>query len=564
MNQLTAIWNSMSMAQRISLVVVPLLLLAAGFGLVRWRHESDFRTLYTSLAPEDAASVTQKVREAGIEYRLDETGTTVMVPSASVAEARLALAGAGLPHTGRIGFELFDKANLGASDFTEQVNYRRALEGELERTVATLTEIDQARIHITFAKESVFLDSRLPAKATVVLKLKRAGILQQPSVMAIANLVASSVDGLAPEAVAVIDSSGRLLNRPRPGDGGGDGSAAWATDANLDYRRQIEAELNAKINTALEPLVGAGHFHAGVNVDCDFTSSEQSDEIYDSSKSAMLQSQTTEESNSLASSGGTPGTAANLPHPPARDAGGAQGLVRRTENLSFQPGRTVRKTLSPKGTIRRVSTAVLIDQTVRWEGSGTKARRVLVPASAELLKGIHDVVAGITGFSDQRGDQITIESLPFETTLTSEPPGAVQPATRATPFDTKQPLVIYGSAVILLLVLAVAFLAIRRPQKVRVTVEDDGAIALPGSDPGDPALPATRESVEKGLEQQIADNQAEQAQLEAEALSHIKMPANTRKTEVLVRHIRDAVQKDPVTAANVLRTWVTDKDTRRK
>ncbi len=562
MNQLAKIWNSLSLMQRISLVVVPLLLAAGGFWLVRWKHESDFRTLYTALAPEDAAAVTQKVREAGIEYRLDETGSTVSVPSTAIAEARLALAGAGLPHTGRIGFELFDRSNLGASDFTEQVNYRRALEGELERTVATLAQIDQARIHITFAKESVFLDSRQPAKATVVLKLKRSGSLSQPSVMAIANLVAGSVDGLTPEAVAVIDSSGRLLNRPRPADNAADPNSAWGADANLEYRRQVESELMTKINTALEPLVGAGHFHAGVNVDCDFTSSEQSDELYDSSKSAILTSQMTEETNSTAAAGGTPGTASNLPRPPAQEAGSSRGLTRKTENVSYQPGRTMRKTLSPKGGIRRVSTAVLLDQTVRWEGTGAKARRVLVPPSAEVLKGIHDVVAGITGFSDQRGDQITIESLPFESTLTSEPPAGPTPATKPTAFDFKQPTVIGGGVVILLLVLAVAFLVVRRPKKSAVSAEDEAAMPLPGA--GEHPALATKESVENRLEQQIAENKAEQDQLEAEALSHIKMPANTRKTEVLVRHIRDAVTKDPITAANVLRTWVTDTESKRK
>ena len=183
--------------------------------------------------------MTQKIREAGIEYRLDETGATVLVPSDRLADARLALAGAGLPRTGRIGFELFDRTNLGASDFAEQVNYRRALEGELERTVATLSEVDQARIHITFAKESVFLDARQPSKATVVLRLKRSAQLPQPSVVAIANLVASAVDGLAPESVAIIDASGRLLNRPRvPGDG-----EAQLAEANLEYRRQVESEL---------------------------------------------------------------------------------------------------------------------------------------------------------------------------------------------------------------------------------------------------------------------------------------------------------------------------------
>src|SRR3984957_5568927 len=177
MNQLAKIWASLSRSQQISLILVPVIACSIVFGLLRWKHDSDFRVLYSALAPEDAAAVTQKIREAGIEFRLDETGAAVLVPSERLADARLALAGAGLPRTGRIGFELFDRGNLGASDFTEQVNYRRALEGELERTVATLTEVEQARIHITFAKESVFLDSREEAKATVVLKLRHSGAL---------------------------------------------------------------------------------------------------------------------------------------------------------------------------------------------------------------------------------------------------------------------------------------------------------------------------------------------------------------------------------------------------
>src|SRR5947209_2405895 len=239
MNQITRIWESLTLSQRISLLAVPVVVCALAFGLLHWRHESDFKTLYSSLAPEDAAAVTQKVREAGIEFRLDESGSAVQVPSAKLAEARLALAGAGLPRTGRIGFELFDRTNLGASDFAEQVNYRRALEGELERTVATIAEVEQARIHITFAKESVFLDARQPSKATVVLRLRRTAQLPQASVIAVANLVASAVEGLAPESVAIVDSSGRLLNRPRTASAG----EAQLAESNLEYRRQIETEL---------------------------------------------------------------------------------------------------------------------------------------------------------------------------------------------------------------------------------------------------------------------------------------------------------------------------------
>jgi len=559
MNQVTGIWNSLSMAQRLSLVIVPLLLCAAALGIVRWKHENDFRPLYTSLSPEDASALVQKMREAGIEYRLDETGSSISVSSGRVAEARLALAGAGLPRTGRIGFELFDKGNLGASDFTEQVNYRRALEGELERTVATLAEVEQARIHITFAKESMFLDSREEAKATVVLKLRHSGALPTSNVTAIANLVASAVDNLAPHGVAIIDANGRLLNRPR--DNQSDDTSM--ADANLDYRHQVESDMTARINNALEPILGAGRFRAGVNVECDFTSSEESDETFDGSKSAILQSQATEESASAGSGGGQPGTASNLPHPPVKEAAGSGGLIRRTENVSYQPSRTVRKTISPKGSVRRVSTAVLVDQSVKWEGTGAKAKKIMVPPSPETLKGIRDVIAGITGYNELRGDLITVETLPFENTLTAEQPVPAPLAVKPVSFDFKQPIVLYGGAIVTLLALAVVVLLFRQPAKRgRVAAEDTAAPALAAETPAVDSV-SVKEPHASRLQQQIADNEAEQAALEEQALSHIKMPANTKTTEVLVRHIRDAVQKDPVGAANILRTWVTDQDPKR-
>lgn len=553
MNQLARLWSSLSRAQQISLVIAPLLVLAAVSGILKWKHDSDFRVLYSSLAPEDASAVTQKIREAGIEYRLDETGATVMVPSEHLAEARLALAGAGLPRSGRIGFELFDRNNLGASDFTEQVNYRRALEGELERTVATLSAVDQARIHITFAKESVFLDAQQPSKATVVLRLKRSAQLPQGTVTAVANLVASAVEGLAPDAVAIIDSNGHLLNRPHATGDAGEQLAV----ANLDYRQQVETELLTRINSALNALLGPDRFRASVNVDCDFTSSEQNDEIVDSDHSAVLTSLVTEESTGAALAGGTPGTASNLPKPPERASAGGTGMLRRTENKSFQPSRTVKHTISPRGNVRRISTAVLVDQTVRWEGAGAKARRVVVPPSAEVMKGVHDLIAGITGFTEQRGDQITVETLPFENTLETEPPAAPVPAPKTTPgkFSLKQPLVLSVIGGLgLLIVLGGAFLFLKRS---RVSVQ-----------PGAPEIAAgakaeALQSPEIRLDKQIQENQERQAQLESEALSRIKMPVSTRKTEVLVKHIRESVTKDATNATNVLRTWISDVEGKR-
>jgi flagellar M-ring protein FliF len=557
MNQLARIWASLSRSQQISLVLVPIVVCAAAYGLLKWKHDSDFRVLYSALAPEDASAVTQKIREAGIEFRLDETGAAVLVPSSRLADARLALAGAGLPRTGRIGFELFDRTNLGASDFAEQVNYRRALEGELERTVATLSEVDQARIHITFAKESVFLDARQPSKATIVLRLKHKAQLSQPSVIAVANLIASAVDGLSPEAVAIIDSNGRLLSRPHLQ---GDGDEQLA-EANLEYRRQVESELLAKINVALGALLGPDRFRASVNADCDFSSSEENEESVDSARSAVLTSQTTEESSGAGLAGGTPGTASNLPRPTARATSTGSGLMRRSENSTYQPSRTVKHTTSPKGTIRRVSTAVLVDQTVRWDGIGVKARRTLVPPSADVLKGVHDIIAGITGFTEQRGDQITVETLPFETTLESEPPMGPAIPVKQVPVGLifKKPTVIGGAVLFVLLAGGLVFILLRKRPAGRVTDTAPVAIAT-GAGPG---LVDGKTAADRQMEQQIADNEAQQSLLESEALNRIKLPASTRKTEVLVKNIRESVTKDSVNVTNVLRSWLSETESKR-
>src|SRR6266849_3568088 len=214
MEQFKKLVADLSLMQRITVLTAALAVGAGLFGFVQWKRESDFRPLYTTLASEDAGAVVQKLKEGGVEYRLSENGSTVLVPSAKVAEMRLDMAAAGLPKSGRIGFELFDKANFGATEFVEHINYRRALEGELERTVMSLAEVEQARVHVTFPKESVYLEARQPAKASVVVRLRPGAQLVPQNVIAIEHLVASAVEGLTPEAVSVLDVRGTLLNRP--------------------------------------------------------------------------------------------------------------------------------------------------------------------------------------------------------------------------------------------------------------------------------------------------------------------------------------------------------------
>lgn len=552
MNQLTNLVNSLSVRQRVTILLVAAAVVAGMVSFSRWRRESDFRPLYESLAAEGAGAVVQKLKETGVEYRLAANGATVLVPSARVAEARLGLAAAGLPKSGRIGFELFDKTNLGATEFAEHINYHRALEGELERSVMCLGEVEQARVHVTFPKESLYTEERQPAKASVLVRLRPGARISPANVTAISYLVSSAVEGLAPEAISVLDMQGNLLSRPRRSGNPGE----EPSEALLDFRHGIERDLLNKINATLEPLVGADKFHAGVSVDCDFSSVEQSEEILDPSRSVMVSSQKSEDITSGAGASGVPGTASNLPRPTSRPGTMLAGVSRRTENIAYQSTRTVRHTRLPQGAIRKLSLAVLVDQAVRWEGEGAKRKRVLVPPSPETLKAIHDLVAGVAGFTPDRGDQLIVETLPFETTLHPEteiglpaPPAPPSSANRPLPrwLDALRDPRIGGAAaggVVLLIV--VVFLVLRGRKR-----------------PGSASTPAVLTGAEAGpsLEERIQAQLAEQArleqQLEQEALSSIKLPKVTsKKADVLTKQIKESSKKDAGAGAHVLREWI--------
>src|SRR5271163_26266 len=286
MNQFKQIFDRLSWSQRVWIAVAVVAVVGGLIGISRWNDERDFKPLFSGLADEDAGALVAKLREGGVEYRLASGGSTILVPSDKVAEARLQMASAGLPKSGRIGFELFDKANFGASEFAEQVNYHRAIEGELERSVMSIREVEQARVHITLAKDSLYTETREAAKASVLVKLRHQAALSPQNVAAICQLTASAVPGLSADQVSLVDTNGNLLNRPRPNADG-----AETSEASLDYRKSIEQNLQSKIASTLEPLLGLDHFRIGVSADVDITSGEQSEEVFDPTKSVMLTSQ---------------------------------------------------------------------------------------------------------------------------------------------------------------------------------------------------------------------------------------------------------------------------------
>jgi flagellar M-ring protein FliF len=559
MDQFRKLFANLSVMQRVTIFATVLAVGGGLYALVQWKKESDFRPLYTTLASEDAGAVVQKLKEGGIEYRISDSGSTVLVPSAKLAEMRLEMASAGLPKSGRIGFELFDKTNFGATEFVEHINYRRALEGELERTVMSLAEVEQARVHVTFPKESVYLESRQAAKASVVVRLRPGARLVPQNVVAIEHLLASAVEGLSPESVSVLDVSGHLLSRAHSAAAADGGESS---DRLLETRQNIEKDLISKINSTLEPLLGPEKFRAGASVECDFSSAEQSEEIFDPSRSVMVSSQKSEDSSSTGGAAGIPGTASNLPRPPAKPATALAGTSRRTESIAYQSSRTVRRTKLPEGTVKKMSLAVLVDQAAHWEGQGKEMHRVIEQVPPEKLKSIRDLVAAATGFSAERGDQLIVESLPFESTLNLEPPLPVAPAPKSTGTNNlpawmppwlvralDNRYISMGAPFVLGLLLMIMRRVFAGMFGRKGKAAPTAATALPaGSD-------AQRAEL---LRAQLQEQAELQAQLDSDALR--LAGTQTKKADVLAKRLRDSVTKDATLSAHIVRGWLNENN----
>jgi flagellar M-ring protein FliF len=311
-------------------------------------------------------------------------------------------------------------------------------------------------------------------------------------------------------------------------------------------------------------LLGADRFRASVSAECDFSSGEQSEESFDPARSVMVSSQKSEDIAPTALSGGVPGTASNLPRPPAKLPGGSSGASRRTEEINYQSSRMVRRVKLPQGELKRVSVSLLLDQEVRWEGKAPHLQQILIPPSAEKLKAIHDLVAGVISFKAERGDQLIVETLPFEATLHTDPPVTGLPA--ASPQAPVNPLPAWlrspkgmasaAGAVILLLVLAAA--GFRLLHKRSGTAAALRAALPPGAGEA-PAL-AEGDSVEKKIQAHMGGQADLQARLEAEALEAIKAPTpSTNKKDVLTKYLRESLKKDAIMQVQTLRTWLHEK-----
>lgn len=358
--------------------------------LARIAAAPTYAPLLPGLPLEEVAAVTAKLEEEGISYRLEKGGTEVQVAESELAKARVALARDGLPSRGSPGFELFDRPAWGMTDFTQRINYRRALEGELERTISEMRGVEAARVHIALNESSGFRRASRPEAASIVLTTRNGVRPPGELVEAVASLVASSVDGLDSDRITVLDAGGHLLTAAVEA-----GSPAGLTKRQLQYRREVEQYLEAKAEALVAQAVGAGNARVSVAADLNFDRIDRTTQTVDPDQQVTVQ----EERSQIVPSEGQTGAASSA------------------EASVFEASRSVETFSGAAGTVRRLSVAILVND-------ASDANGAIVPRSTEELNRIEALVANAIGLDRERGDQITTQSAPFS--VVEAPPAPVE------------------------------------------------------------------------------------------------------------------------------------------
>lgn len=405
--------------QRIIVLVALAGSVAGLIALTLWTQQPDMQVLFTNLGSEDAAAIIDKLKETKVPYETTGGGSTVLVPSEQVHDLRLQLATQGLPHGGGVGFEIFDRTSIGMSEFVQKLNYRRALQGELARTIAQMPEVERARVHLAIPERRLFASEQEKARGSVILTLRNGQQLSQAQVQGVIHLVSSSVEGLQARDVTVVDGHGRMLSSTATDETSG------LTNAQLDYQRSIEKDVETRIQTMLERIVGPNKAVVRVSSLVDFRKVETTEERYDPNSQVVRSEQRGQEkavgSNGVI--GGVPGVQSNVP--PGTDQEPAQtsstNSQTKNETVNYEISRTVSKIVEPVGVIKQLSVAVLVDgmyepvKAGEGETAGAPAARKYIPRSEEDLKRIEDIVKKAMGFSAERQDQVQVVNVQFGT-----------------------------------------------------------------------------------------------------------------------------------------------------
>jgi len=515
--QARARWAAMLPAQRNWALLAASLLVALLAGMLWYALRTDWRLLYGGLDAEDERQIVQILTQAQIPYQETENGAGVRVPADLLDKARLATAARGGLKSGRLGFEIFDKPNWVGSEFDEQVNYQRALEGELEHTVGSLADVESARVHLVLLHDSLFREQERPAKASVVLKLRRRTLADgEPE--AIRNLVASAVDGLSPDQVVLVDAAGHLPLGPKTAEA---------------MRLTEEQALEEKLVATLEPVTGAGNVRASVTLTYDGQAIDETQETYDPDQTVTLSMQRTDQTTGAQPiPAGVPGTATNAPNSqtlPVYPQQSTPPQTAKTESGTYGVSKTTRHILENPGRVRRLTAAIVVNDRLTQLASRTKAA-VWQPRSADELRNLTALAQAAVGFEAARGDMLTVQDLAFEENRSKLPASL---ANQMLETAENSPLLIKYAALIAGLILVLTFgvrPAVRRARPPAAKALPAGAAKeLP---PGTAAAPALKPPEAPELD-----------------------PERLRAQEIL-EQVSGHLRREPTQSSRLLQSWI--------
>ncbi len=484
-----------------------------------------YAVLYKGLSPSDQQTLMQRLAAANVSFQISPDGTTLSVPASQVDRVRMQMAAQGLPRTGQMGWEIFDKPNWVGSDFDDQVNYQRALEGELERSILTLDDVAAVRVHLVLPKQSLFADEQRPAKASVVVR-PRNGQMRPEEAVAIRRLVAGAVEDLKPEDVTVIDADGDVLLAP-------------GQDSLPGAAQTLQAQLTQKLLAILTPIVGANAVHANVNIQYDPSTREISDTTYNPQGVILAATEKSSESMNGGGVSGLPGSASNVPGPQAgapgsknKAAAGAPtpGEIRQRESDTYAISHQETHEVDPAGRIQRITAAIVVDDILTAQTVNGKTVETRQARSPQQLQQISDLAKAAIGFDAQRGDQVVVENLPFEQPAASMPaaPGVLE---RVQQVGNRFSSELHYLALLVLFLLA--YLLLVRPLFRMVT---SAAQRAP-----QPALAAA----------------AGQRPLAGESTANLPEPApEAKRIEQIRTQIAENVRREPDNSSRLIRQWI--------
>ncbi|WP_372682831.1 flagellar basal-body MS-ring/collar protein FliF [Desulfosarcina sp.] len=428
--------------------------------LLTWSETGDLHPLYSNLAPEDAAEIVSQLKDKQIPYQLTMDGTGVRIPYEKIYETRLELASQGLPRGNGIGFEVFDDTQLGMTEFVQNVNYQRALQGELSRTINTLIEVESSRVHIVMPARSLFIEEEDPATASVILKLRRGKYLSKEQVQGIVHLISSSVSRLSPEDVTIIDNSGKMLAGFKEKS-----TVSQITSNQLAFQEKKERLLENRVKTMLESVLGQDKAIVRVSCLLNFTQQEKTEELFlpDNSVVRSEQASSSVSKDSTGTAAGVPGLQTNVVPGSVGTAaiGGAGNNQRQQFTKNYEVGKLTHRQIMPIGSIQRLSVAVVVDGTYQQPEEGADGEQAqYVPRAVEEMVKLENIVKSAVDYDAVRGDKIEVVNIPFEVELASDMTAAPEPPGWMEIIKTHQSLIKYTATAIFFLL---SFMMIIKP-----------------------------------------------------------------------------------------------------